>query len=78
MHIHFYTLYTFLSSLHCEVDHYISNEVSSHEDYHDLGYPQINEDFVPLVLLFVWIKCVNSSNIFSIWNSQDIQIFNCN
>ena len=29
-----------------------ANEVSSHEDHHDLGYPKSNEDFALLVLLF--------------------------
>ena len=47
-----YLIYTFLSPLHCGFHRHKGNEVSSHEDHHDLGYPKSNEDFALLVLLF--------------------------
>lgn len=53
-----------------------ANEISSHEDHHDLGDPKLNEDFALLVLLFWGLNVLIYLIYLISENIQDIQIFN--
>ena len=52
-----------------------ANEISSHEDHHDLGDPKLNEDFALLVLLFWGLNVLIYLIYLISENIQDIQIF---